>query len=193
VRPSLQLTLDAITGAPALIRNGRMDIIAANMLGRALHVDAYAAPERPVNLAQHAFLHRESAERFYPSWDLAADAIVAILRAEAGRDPYDRDLQDLVGELSTRSEEFRTKWGNHNVRKHVTGIKSFHHPIVGDVEFLFEGTDLPADPGWTLLIYTAAPGSPTADAIRLLASWAATQEQGRIDAALDADLAKETP
>jgi hypothetical protein len=181
VRPGLQLTLDAITGGPALIRNGRMDIIAANMLGRALHVEAYSSPERPVNLARHAFLNRASAERFYPDWDLAADAIVAILRTEAGRDPYDKDLQDLVGELSTRSEEFRTKWGNHNVRKHATGIKRFHHPIVGDLELLFEGTDLMAEPGWNLLIYTAEPGSPTADAIRLLASWAATQEQEKQD------------
>jgi transcriptional regulator with XRE-family HTH domain len=184
VRPGLQLALDAVTGGPALVRNGRMDIIAANLLARALHVDVHASPERPPNLARHAFLNRQSAERFYPDWDLAADQIVAILRAEAGRDPYDKDLQDLIGELSTRSGEFRTRWGAHDVRRHATGVKHFHHPVVGDLHFLFEATALLADPGWSLLIYTAEPGSPTADNLRLLASWAATQEQDNV-AAMD--------
>jgi transcriptional regulator with XRE-family HTH domain len=178
IRPGLQLMLDAVTGGPALIRNGRMDILATNLLARALHVEAYRTiRERPVNLARFAFLHRENAERFYPDWDLAADMIVAILRTEAGRDPYDREMQDLIGELSTRSEEFRIKWGDHNVRRHVTGVKRFLHPIVGDLEFLFEGTELPDQPGWSLNVYMAAPGTPTADALRILASWAATQEQ----------------
>lgn len=176
VRPSLQYTLDGFTGGPALIRNGRLDIIAANSLARALHVDAYAMPERPVNLARHAFLDRSRAELFYPDWDLAADTIVAILRAEAGRDPFDANLQDLIGELSTRSGDFRRKWGAHDVRRHATGIKYFHHSIVGELELLFEGTALLADPGWSLLLYTAQPRSPSADALRLLASWAATQE-----------------
>jgi transcriptional regulator with XRE-family HTH domain len=177
VRPSLQLALDAITGGPALVRNGRMDIIAANLLARALHVDVHASPQHPPNLARHAFLNRQSAEQFYPDWDLAADQIVAILRAEAGRDPYDKDLQDLIGELSTRSGEFRTRWGAHDVRRHATGIKHVHHPVVGHLHLFFEATELLADPGWNLLIYTAEPGSPTADNLRLLASWAATQEQ----------------
>ena len=176
VRPGLQYALDAITGGPALVRNGRMDVIAANLLGRALHVDAYAAANGRLNLARHAFLHRTQAERFYPDWDVAADQIVAILRTEAGRDPYDKNLQDLIGELSTRSEDFRAKWGAHDVRRHASGIKHFHHSIVGDLELLFEGTELMADPGWNLLIYTAEPASPTADAIKLLASWAATRE-----------------
>ncbi|WP_035749039.1 helix-turn-helix domain-containing protein [Arthrobacter sp. 35W] len=177
VRPGLQLALDAVTGGPALVRNGRMDIIAANTLGRALHMDVYGSGERPVNLARHAFLDRERAELFYPDWDAAADAIVAILRTEAGRDPYDKDLQDLIGELSTRSEEFRRKWGDHNVRRHARGVKHFRHPIVGTLDLLFEASELMADPGWNLLIYTAEPGTPTADALRLLASWAATQDQ----------------
>ena len=131
VRPGLQYTLDAITGGPALVRNGRLDIIAANTLGRALHAPAHAGARRPVNLARHCFLDRESAEDFYPDWDDAADAIVAILRAEAGRDPYDKDLRILIGELSTLSEEFRTKWGTHDVRRHATGEKHFNHPVVG--------------------------------------------------------------
>jgi MmyB-like transcription regulator ligand binding domain len=159
------------------VRNGRLDIIAANALGRALHVDAYMSATRPVNLARHAFLNRDSSDTFYPDWNLATDQIVAILRTEAGRDPYDKDLPDLIGELSTRSEEFRAKWGAHDVRRHATGVKHFHHSIVGDLDLLFESTNLEADPGWKLLIYTAEPGSHTADALRLLASWAATREQ----------------
>jgi hypothetical protein len=177
IRPSLQHALDAITGGPALVRNGRMDIIAANVLGRALYVDAYTSSDRPVNIARHAFLNRDRSEPFYPDCDLAADQIVAILRTETGRDPYDKDLQDLIGELSTRSAEFRAKWGAHDVRRHATGVKHFHHSVVGRLDLLFESTDLAADPGWKLLIYTAEPGSPAADALRLLASWAATQAQ----------------
>ena len=182
VRPGLQLVLDGFTAGPALVRNGRLDIITANTLARTLHMDAYAMPERPVNLARHAFLDRARAEHFYPDWDAAADAIVAILRTEAGRDPYDRHLQDLIGELSTRSPDFRTKWGAHDVRRHATGVKTFHHPIVGQLEFLFEATELLADPGWSLLLYTTQLGSPSADALRLLASWAATQEAKAVQA-----------
>jgi MmyB-like transcription regulator ligand binding domain len=130
-----------------------------------------------VNLARHCFLDRDSAEQFYPDWDNAADAIVAILRAEAGRDPYDKDLQDLVGELSTLSQEFRAKWGAHDVRRHASGGKHFNHPVVGRLDLLFESADLAADPGWNLLIYTAGPASAAGDALALLASWAATNEQ----------------
>ena len=174
VRPGLQYVLDAVTGGPALIRNGRLDIIAANTLGWALHSAASANPRRPVNLARHCFLDRGSAERFYPDWDSAADTIVAILRAEAGRDPYDQDLQDLIGELSTLSEDFRAKWGLHDVRRHASGEKHFDHPVVGRLDLAFESADLVTDPGWKLLIYAAEPASPSADALALLASWAAT-------------------
>jgi hypothetical protein len=157
-----------------LVRNGRLDIIAANTLGWALHSAASANPRRPVNLARHCFLDRASAERFYPNWDQAADTIVAIVRAEAGRDPYDKGLQDLIGELSTLSDDFRTKWGAHDVRRHASGEKHFNHPVVGRLDLAFESADLVTDPGWKLLIYAAEPASPSADALALLASWAAT-------------------
>jgi hypothetical protein len=166
-----------------VVRNGRLDVIATNALGRALHVAAYANPRRPVNLARHCFLDRESAERFYPDWDESADTIVAILRAEAGRDPYDRDLQDLIGELSTRSADFRTRWGAHDVRRHSSGEKHFNHPVVGRLDLSFESADLAADPGWKLLIYSAEPGSPTAEALALLATWAATEARSYSDSA----------
>ena len=163
------------------IRNGRLDIIAANTLGRALHTAAYANPGRPVNLARHCFLDHDSAEQFYPDWNNAADIIVAILRAEAGRDPHDKDLQDLIGELSTLSDQFRAKWGTHDVRRHATGEKHFHHPVVGRLDLLYESADLPADPGWKLLIYTAEPATPTADALALLATWTATNNPPATD------------
>ncbi|MFB6780572.1 helix-turn-helix transcriptional regulator [Streptomyces sp. NPDC056352] len=173
--PSLQWTLDAITAGPAFVRNGRMDILAANALARAFYCDVYATAHNQANLARFTFLDPVS-RPFYPDWDLAADVTVAILRTEAGRNPHDKDLHDLVGELSTRSDEFRTRWGAHNVRHHGTGTKRFHHHAVGDLTLAFEGLEMAAEPGLTLTIYTAEPGSPSEEGLRLLASWAATQD-----------------
>ena len=124
-------------------------------------------------MARFNFLDPRSRD-FYPEWNEAANTSVALLRTEAGRDPYNRELTDLVGELATRSEEFRTRWAAHNVRLHRTGTKRFHHPVVGDVELAFDALELPGEPGLTLTAYTAEPGSPTEDALALLASWAAT-------------------
>lgn len=171
---SLQWTLDAITAGPAFVRNGRMDILAANPLARAFYADVYAAPGNQANLARFNFLDPAS-RRFYPDWDLFANVAVAILRTEAGRNPHDKDLHDLVGELSTRSEEFRSRWGAHNVRHHGTGTKRFHHSAVGELTLAFEGLEMAAEPGLTLTIYTAEPRSPSEEGLRLLASWAATQ------------------
>ncbi|MGI5467172.1 helix-turn-helix transcriptional regulator [Streptomyces sp. CA-132043] len=173
--PSLQWTLDAITEAPAFVRNGRMDLLAANQLARAFYSDIYNSCCRPPNFARFNFLDPVS-RRFYPDWDLAADISVAILRTEAGRNPHDKELHDLVGELSTRSEEFRTRWGAHNVRHHGTGMKRFHHSAVGELTVAYEGLEMAAEPGLTLTIYTAEPGSPSEEGLRLLASWAATQK-----------------
>ncbi|WP_377267788.1 helix-turn-helix transcriptional regulator [Peterkaempfera sp. SMS 1(5)a] len=182
--PSLQWTLDAVTAGPAFVRNGRMDLLAANQLARAFYADAYASGPQP-NLARFQFLDPVS-HRFYPDWDLAADIAVAILRTEAGRDPHDKDLHDLVGELSTRSDEFRTRWGAHNVRHHGTGTKRFHHPVVGELTLAYEGLQMAAAPGLVLTIYTAEPGSPSEEGLRLLASWAATQESAATDPSLPA-------
>ncbi|MEJ8672711.1 helix-turn-helix transcriptional regulator [Streptomyces sp. MS1.AVA.1] len=172
---SLQWTLDAITAGPAFVRNGRLDILAANQLARAFYTDVYATRHNQANLARFNFLDPAS-RRFYPDWDQAADVGVAILRTEAGRNPHDKELHDLVGELSTRSDEFRTRWGAHNVRHHGTGTKRFHHQTVGELTLAFEGLEMAAEPGLTLTIYTAEPGSPSEEGLRLLPSWAATQE-----------------
>lgn len=172
---SLQWTLDAVTAGPAFVRNGRMDLLAANQLARAFYSPVYESRHQPPNIARFQFLD-PAAYEFYPDWDGFADICVAILRTEAGRNPHDKDLHDLVGELSTRSDEFRTRWGAHNVRHHSTGLKTFHHPVVGDLTIAYEGLDMATEPGLTLTIYTAEPGSPSEEGLRLLASWAASHE-----------------
>ncbi|GIG68818.1 transcriptional regulator [Phytomonospora endophytica] len=177
---SLQWTLDAITAGPAFVRNGRMDLLAVNPLGRAFYADVYDTPGRPPNLARFTFLD-ERATTFYPDWELAAEMTVAILRTEAGRDPRNKDLHDLIGELCTRSDDFRRRWAAHNVRQHGTGFKNFHHPVVGDLTLAYEGLEMVVEPGLTLTIYAAEPGSPSAERLQLLASWSAG-EHGDADA-----------
>ncbi|OHV35223.1 MULTISPECIES: helix-turn-helix domain-containing protein [Pseudofrankia] len=178
VRPSIQRLLDLMTEIPAIVNNARLDTVAANALGRALFAPVYTSPVRsagqPVNHARFTFLDPD-AHDFWLDWDRAADDSVSTLRTEAGRDPHDRDLIDLVGELGTRSDAFRVRWATHDVRLHRTGRKHLHHPAVGDLHLNFEVLDLPADPGLTLVAFHADIGSPNADALRLLTSWAATQ------------------
>ncbi|AXJ10911.1 helix-turn-helix transcriptional regulator [Arthrobacter sp. PM3] len=181
IRPSVQAMLDAIIGAPAFIRNGRMDLLAANRLGYALYAPMLTDPVRPVNYARFIFLNPRARD-FYPDWNLAANNNVALLRTESGRNPYDKGLADLVGELSLRSEEFRVRWAAHNVRRHYSGNKHFHHPVVGDLELQFEALQLAEDPGLTLTVYPAQPGSASAESLRLLASWAATEQAEELTA-----------
>ncbi len=176
VRASVQRILDAMSTAPAYVRNGRGDILAANQLGYALYSEMYTNPARPVNTARFVFLDPR-APTFFIDWERVANDIVAALRSEAGRDPYDRDLSDLVGALSTQSEEFRTRWAAHNVRFHNTGVKRIHHPIVGELTLTYETMQLTADAGLTLAAYTAEPGSKSEQALNLLASWTATPNQ----------------
>ena len=172
IRPAVQRILDAMTQAPAFVRNGRLDILAANQLGYALY-SSYLTPGRTANTARFVFLDPRS-EGFYHDWDHVADEVVAILRSEAGRNPYDRDLTNLIGELSTQSELFRAKWAAHNVRFHDTGTKRLHHPVVGDLELTYEAMELSADTGLVMFAYTAEPGTKSEQALQLLGSWAAT-------------------
>ena len=153
--------------------NERLDLLAANQLGLALFSELYAAPARPVNTARFVFLDPR-AEAFFGDWNRVATESVAILRSAAGRDPHNRDLSDLVGELATQSEAFRTRWAAHNVRFHNTGVKHFNHPVVGELHLTYNRLDLAADPGLTIFSYTAEPGSRSDEALKLLGSWAAT-------------------
>lgn len=172
VRPVIQQMIDGMA-APVVVRNGHVDYVAANSLGRALYAPIFESPEQPANSARFTFLD-PAAQQFYVDWERAAKDLVAHLRSEAGHDPYNRGLSDLVGELSTRSEAFRTWWAAHNVRYHQTGTKRLHHPVIGDVQLNFEVLTVAADDSLTLAIYTAEPGSRSDKALQLLSSWAAT-------------------
>jgi hypothetical protein len=176
VRPTVQQILDAMTEVPAYVRNGRLDILAANRLGQALYSEVLADSVRPANVARFVFLSPRASD-FFLDWEIVANDAVAILRAEAGRDPYDRRLSDLIGELSTRSEEFRVRWAAHNVKFHRTGVKRLHHPLVGDLTLAYEALDLPGDTGQRILAYTAEPGSPSQEVLNLLASWSSTPSE----------------
>jgi transcriptional regulator with XRE-family HTH domain len=174
IRPVVQRLLDQIE-APAIVSSVHGDLLAANALGRALYAPMFESPEQPANSARFTFLDPASRD-FYPDWERLATDLVATLRSQAGRNPYDRNLQDLIGELSTRSDEFRVRWAAHNVRFHRTGTKRLHHPVVGEVELSYETLTLDADDGLRMALYTAEPDSASQQALDLLASWTATPE-----------------
>jgi transcriptional regulator with XRE-family HTH domain len=171
VRPNVQRILDALD-TPAVARAAYGDYVAANAFGRALYAPLFDSPEQPANSARFTFLDPAATE-FYVDWDRVASDLAAHLRSEAGQNPYDRALTDLVGELSTRSEQFRKLWAAHNVRFHRTGTKRIHHPIVGEMELSFETMALAADAGLAINVYTAQPGSRSEETLRLLSSWTA--------------------
>ena len=186
VRTTVQQILDAMVGVPAYVRNGRLDVLATNGLGAALYSEVLDDPVRPPNVARFLFLNPRGLQ-FFLDWETIANDAVGILRAEAGRDPFDKRLTDLIGELSTRSDEFRVRWAAHDVKFHRTGTKRLHHPIVGDLVLAYEALDLPGDTGQRILAYTAEPGSASHQALQLLASWSATPEPALSD---DADLGR---
>lgn len=173
-RPSLQWALASVTDAVAFVRDPRQNLLAVNDLGRAFYSPLIGDGGRTPNLARFQFLDPASRD-FYPDWDVFAAMCVAIMRAEAGRDPHDKGLQDLVGELSTRSETFRALWAAHDVRTHGAGTKRFRHPLVGEIVLAYEELAITAEPGNVLMIYTAEPGSPSAERLALLASWSLEQ------------------
>jgi transcriptional regulator with XRE-family HTH domain len=174
IRPVVQRLLHQIEAA-AIVSNVRGDYLAANALGRALYAPVFESPEQPANSARFTFLD-PAARDFYPEWERLATELVASLRSQAGRNPYDRDLQDLIGELSTRSDEFRVRWATHNVRFHRIGIKRLHHPVVGELELSYETLTLDADDGLRLALYAAEPGSASQQTLDLLASWTSTPD-----------------
>ncbi|MBF6541958.1 helix-turn-helix transcriptional regulator [Nocardia brasiliensis] len=176
VRSTLQQVLDGFSAAPAWICNGRYDVLATNQLARALFSPVLTDARRPANTARFVYLAPEAARDFFVDYDRIADDVAAKLRMEAGRNPHDEDLIALVGELSTRSELFRQRWASRDVRLRRSGRKRLHHPIVGRLDLDVESLELPAEPGLHLTIYTAPPGTPTADNLTLLAAWAATQQ-----------------
>ena len=185
VRPVIRQVLDAITDAPAWVRNARHDILAMNALARALYSPvvesgvAGATSKRPANTTRFLYLD-PAADEFFIDYDLIARDAAAMLRLEAGRNPHDKDLITLVGELSTQSEPFRRHWASQDVKFHRSGRKRLRHPTVGELDLNFESLELPSEPELCLNIYTADPGTSTADGLKLLASWAATTERAAI-------------
>lgn len=174
VRPPVQQVLDALD-TPAWVRNSRHDILAANAMGRALYAPVFDDPRRPVNTTRFTYLN-PAAREFWRDYDQIANDAAAMLRLEAGRNPHDPDLITLIGELSTQSELFRERWASRDVMHHRSGLKRLHHPIVGNLDLNFESMELPSEPGLVMNVYTAPAGSPTADALKVLASWVASQK-----------------
>jgi transcriptional regulator with XRE-family HTH domain len=171
LRPEVVSILAGMTGTPAYVRNSRFDILAANDLCQALYGEILDT--LPVNLARLVFLEPRTAG-FFRDWDTIADDVVGSMRVEAGRNPRDKDLSDLIGELVTRSDEFATRWARHNVRIHRTARKRLHNTLVGDIELTGNALEIPGD-DLTLIAYTADVGSPAADQLQLLAAWSASQ------------------
>jgi transcriptional regulator with XRE-family HTH domain len=176
VRPSVQRIIDALTGVPAFVRNNRFDFVATNPLGRALFSEAYAGTLGPVNIMRFTFLDPR-ATRFFVDWDREARNSVGALRVETGRNPYDRELSDLVGELATRSDAFRTLWADHNVHVYLSGTKRIRHPDVGELVLAHDVMQLAGDDGLAMCTYSADPGSSSEDGLKLLESWSATRGQ----------------
>ncbi|GAA2751781.1 helix-turn-helix transcriptional regulator [Amnibacterium kyonggiense] len=175
VRPSILRVLDAVEDVPAWVRNAHYDVLATNRLAHALLVQVFADPARPANLARFTLLD-PAAKIFWRDWERTASDTIAYLRTQAARTPHDKALSDLIGELATRGTEFSRLWAKHDVRFHRAGYKRIHHPVVGDLDLSFEAMEFPSDPGLVLTVYTPEPGSSSADALRLLATWAATQD-----------------
>lgn len=169
-RESLQWALDSIKDSVAFVRNEVQDLLAVNELGRAFYSPVIGGGGRVPNLARFQFLDPASRD-FYPDWELFAQMCVAIIRTQAGRDPQHRGIQDLVGELSTQSETFRTLWAAHDVRTHGTGTKRFNHPEVGELVLAYEELAITAEDGQVLMIYTAEPGSESYEKLQVLGSW----------------------
>jgi transcriptional regulator with XRE-family HTH domain len=177
VRPNLQRVLDAFTGAPAVVLNGRADLMAANALGRALFAPLYERADRP-NHARFVFLDPR-AEQFWTDWARVADDAVALLHLQAARLPQDKALTELIGELSTRSDQFGLRWARHDVRAHTTGSKRLHHPVAGPLELTFEVLTPAADEDQALVVYGAEPRSTSEAGLRLLAGRATSRPDSR--------------
>ncbi|MEV0063179.1 helix-turn-helix transcriptional regulator [Nocardia sp. NPDC050718] len=166
--------MDSMT-APAVVQNGCLDLLGANTLGRVLYGPVYERQTGTPNLARFLFLDPRAGEVF-PEWERAIDEVVALLRVETTRAPQSTALTGLIGELATRSAEFRTRWAAHDVRVHRRGSKTFRHPVVGTLPLRYEALEIGGTAGLTLMGFTAVPGSTADEALRLLSSWAATEQ-----------------
>lgn len=185
ISSSVQQVLDSMT-VPAVVQNERLDVLAGNALGRALYAPLFEADQARPNFARFAFLDSRAGQ-FYADLSAAKDLCVAVLRATAGRDPLDTSTTELVGELSTRSDDFRKRWAKHNVHRHLRGQKVINHPAVGMLDVTYNDFALPGDPHISITTYTAEPGSASADGLTLLATWLDAQASAEVPAAWTRD------
>jgi transcriptional regulator with XRE-family HTH domain len=176
----VQALLDSMVTAPAIVINGHLDLVAANAIGRALYAPIFAGAKVTPNLARFMFLD-VAADRFFPDWAREADDVVALLRAEAARSPDSPAITRLVGELATRSEQFRTRWAAHDVKAHTHGVKRFRHFEVGELSLTYNVFNIASPGGLSLIGHTAEPHSRSDEALRLLDSWAVTECQADLD------------
>ncbi|MGV9263873.1 helix-turn-helix transcriptional regulator [Kitasatospora sp. NPDC003701] len=174
VRPMLRTLLSSLPELPALVMGQRMDVLAWNRAASALLGDFDALEPAARNIARITFLHPE-ARSLYADWETCARGNVAYLSMEAGRRPDDPRLRALIGELAVKSQEFRTWWAEHPVRDKTSGVKRFHHPVVGTLELTYETLRAADDPTQALITYAPEPGSPSEDALRLLLAWTAQE------------------
>jgi transcriptional regulator with XRE-family HTH domain len=182
VRPGIRRLLAGMSDVVAFVQNGRLDVLAVNTLGRALYAELFdgidhasgLGPEgRLPNHARYIFLDPRAVD-FYPDWGLVAATSVAMLRTEAGHELEDRALNELIGELTARSDMFARLWAAHDVQLHTAGTKHFHHPVAGDLSLQYETMELAADVGQWLITFTAEQGSASQEALSFLSSWVAT-------------------
>ncbi|MFG6502289.1 helix-turn-helix transcriptional regulator [Microbacterium sp. P05] len=169
VSARLQQTIDAMSTVPILIQNNRLDAVAANDLGRALFCGMLTGDRSAGNAARFLFLE-PSARTFYRDWENESRQIVAILRRETVRDPDDRRLTDLIGQLSIQDDTFQDLWTAHDVGEHRPGVKFFHHPVAGEIDLTYEIFDPAGEPGLQMLIFSATPDTPSHDGLRTLSS-----------------------
>lgn len=172
VPDGVQVLMDSMSAAPAVVINGSLDILAANPLGRALYAPVFDRAVGVPNLARFIFFDSAAAQ-FFPDWDAMAEDAVGMLQAEAARSPHSAAVTQIVGELATRSEKFRTRWAAHNITAHRSGVKRFRHSEFGELTLSYHVLHVTAAPGLSLVGYTAEPGSRSAQALQILASWSA--------------------
>ncbi|KQS72125.1 helix-turn-helix domain-containing protein [Modestobacter sp. Leaf380] len=177
VSTGVQVVLDAMPTLPAVVQNARLDLLSTNALGRVLYAPLFDLEGGP-NSARFLFLDEHRARRLFPQWEQLADDTVGLLRIEAGRHPDDQAIHELIGQLSTRSAPFRTRWARNDVRAHNAGVKLFAHHLVGELVLPYENLLVDAAADHTMTVFAPAPGSPAHDALQLLASWAAGRTTG---------------
>lgn len=174
VRPAMRRLLDQLTATPAIVLGRRLDVLEWNAGAAALYTDFSRLPADRRNYLYLLFTDPVM-RGMHLEWEHDARDAVAALRMESGADPDDPELARLVGELSVRDADFRTWWAEHRVNNAAYGTKRYRHPLVGDLTLDCDTWSSPDGSGQRLMVLTAEPGTPSHDALRILASWGTGQ------------------